>query len=419
MDERKRNLTRNKAIAGGMMVAAALLFVLARSHKGGAWDWLAAFSEAAMVGALADWFAVVALFRHPMGVPVPHTAIIPNKKNTIAESLADFIRDKFLATEALLFKLREFNPGDRLAAYLASPANADDLADILTRLLSDSLHFVEDDRVRKVLRTAIGDRVEKFDLAGSAGLLLDTLRAGNRHQAVLEDLLNRLATYLATPEAQDKLALALDAWINAEYPLLSRFIPNRDQFAKGAGEKIVKKINAFIQEINEDAGHDLRHRFDNVVSDFSDRLKHDATLRAAIDAIKRQAINNSQLSGYVRDLCGDLRNWLSNDLDRPDSAIRTRLAEAAIGLGNTLALNRDLIDSINEHIEALVSHHADRMRAGITSHIAGTVKQWDDEEFVNEIELSIGSDLQFIRMNGTLVGGCIGLLLHGVSLLLN
>src|ERR1035437_1148662 len=221
MDDRKRILARNKAIAGGMMIVAAVLFVIARSQKGsGIWEWVAAFSEAAMIGALADWFAVVALFRHPLGVPIPHTAIIPSKKDVIAESLANFIRDKFLATEALVLKMREMNPGMRLSAYLSSRKNADELAGILTRLISDSLDLVEDERVQKILRSAINDRVEKLDLSGSAGLLLDTLRRDNRHQVVMDDLLNRLALYLATPEAQDKLANTIDIWVTTEYPLL-------------------------------------------------------------------------------------------------------------------------------------------------------------------------------------------------------
>jgi len=419
MDERKHILARNKAIAGGMMVVAALLFVVARSQKGGGiWDWVAAFSEAAMVGALADWFAVVALFRHPLGVPIPHTAIIPNKKEAIAESLADFIRDKFLATETLVLKLHELNPGQRFAAYLASRKNADELAGILTRLFSDSLDFIEDDRVQKILRSAVGNRIDKFDLAGSAGLLLDTLRTDNRHQVVLDDLLNRLALYLATAEAQEKLANTIDTWVSTEYPLLSKFIPNRDQFAKGAGEKIARKINGFIQEVNADSSHELRQRFDVKVTEFSTKLKYDPKLRAGIDAIKMEAVNNTHLSGYVQNLCGDLKTWLSNDLDRPHSSIRKKLSEAAVGLGGTLSKNRELIDSINEHLETLVRHYADSMRSGITRHVAGTVKQWEDADFVNEIELSIGSDLQFIRMNGTLVGGCIGLLLHCVTLLL-
>lgn len=419
MDVRRRTLARNKAIAGGLMMGAALLFVIARSHKGnGLWEWVAAFSEAAMVGALADWFAVVALFKHPLGVPIPHTAIIPNKKETIANSLAEFIRDKFLSTDALLLKVRDLNPAKRLSGYLMSQQHADELAVGLVRVLSESLGFIDDDRVRRILRTAIHDRAEKLDLATSAGQLLETLRKGNRHQVVLDDVLRRFSSWIATEEAQAKLANVVDNWLNTEYPLLSKFIPNRDQFAKGAGEKIAKKVNQFLQEVHEDSLHELRCGFDAAVADLIAKLRHDTALRARIDEIKREAINNEYLAAYVTGLVGDFKAWLIDDLDRTHSKIRKSMSEAAIGLGNSLSRNGELIDSVNERLEHIVVNYSDKLRVAVTKHVSGTVQQWEDADFVSEIELSIGSDLQFIRMNGTLVGGLIGLLLHTISLFL-
>ena len=419
MDERRRILTRNKTIAGALLVGAALLFVIARCQKGsGAWEWAAAFAEAAMVGALADWFAVVALFKHPLGVPIPHTAIIANKKETIAENLAQFIQDKFLATEVLVVKLRELNPAGHLSAYLTSRQNADGLARGVSRVISESLDFIDDERVQKILRAAMNDRIEKFDLATSAGLLLDTLRKESRHQVVLDELLQRLGAWLATDESQDKIAVAIDTWCDTEYPLLSKFIPNRAGFSRGAGEKIVKRVNEYLQAVNADPAHSLRHEFDNVVSDFSVKLKYDPAFRARVEGIKLEAINNQQLSDYARNLLGDLKSWLIDDLDRQHSKLQKKISEAAVGLGNTLSHSKELSDSINEHLETVVRSYGDGLRTGIAKHISGTVKEWKNEDFVNEIELSIGSDLQFIRMNGTLVGGVIGLLLHAVSLLL-
>jgi uncharacterized membrane-anchored protein YjiN (DUF445 family) len=419
MDERKLLLVRNKTIAVALLVGAALLFVVARCQKGGgAWEWVAAFAEAAMVGALADWFAVVALFKHPLGIPIPHTAIIANKKETIAENLAQFIQDKFLATEVLVAKLQELNPAGHLSAYLTSRPNADGLARGLTRVISESLDFIDDERVQKVLREAMNDRIEKFDLSTSAGLLLDTLRKESRHQVVLDEMLRRLGAWLSSAESQDKIALAIDSWCDTEYPLLSKFIPNRIGFAKGAGEKIVKRVNEYLQAVNADPAHELRHEFDNAVNDFSVKLKYDPAFRAKVEAIKLEAINNAQLSDYAKSLLGDFKSWLIEDLDRQHSKIQKKLSDAAIGLGNTLSRSKDLGDSINEHLEAIVRSYGDNLRTGIAKHISGTVKEWNNEDFVNEIELSIGSDLQFIRMNGTLVGGAIGLMLHAVSLLL-
>ncbi len=419
VDSRKRILARNKAIASGLMAVAAILFVVARTQKGhGAWEWVAAFSEAAMVGALADWFAVVALFRHPLGIPIPHTAIIKNKKDAIAGNLADFIRDKFLAPETLIGKLREQNPAERLTVYLMSRNNADELASGLTRVFSDSLGFLDDDRVQHILRTAISDRIENFDLSSSVGVLLDTLRNDNRHQIVLDEMLNRFAVWLSTPESQAKLANSIDTMVTKEYPLLSHFIPNRDQFSKGAGEKIVRRLNEYIQEINVDPAHELRQTFDDAVTGFIARLKTDRELRNKIEAIKLEAVQNPFLSEYVLNLIGDLKIWLNNDLKQPHSMIREKIAEAVSGLGRTLSRNHALQDSLNEHLEKMVTNYGDRLRTAIARHISETVQQWETDDYVAEIELSIGSDLQFIRMNGTLVGGVIGLLLHAVALLL-
>jgi len=401
------------------MVGAAVLFVVARLQKGqGAWEWVAAFAEAAMVGALADWFAVVALFRHPLGVPIPHTAIIKNKKDAIAGNLAGFIRDKFLASDTLIAKLRAYNPAEHLALYLMSRDNADNLARGASRVLADSLDFIHDERVLQLLRDALNSRIDSFDVATSAGSILDTLRNGNRHQAVLDDLLGRCAAWLESEEAQIKLAKAIEDMAAKEYPLLMAFMPNKDQFARGAGEKIVRRINAYLQEVNADPAHEVRYRFDTAVTGFIARLKGDPELRGTVEAIKRDVLHNSAITDYVRGLGDDLKRWLESDLSRPDSRVQGRIAAVIAGLGAALTTNQGLKDSLNEHLEALVLRYGDTLRTAIAGHISGTMQQWESDDYTDEIELSIGSDLQFIRMNGTLVGGVIGLLLHAVSLLL-
>ncbi|MDA8429111.1 MAG: DUF445 domain-containing protein [Geobacteraceae bacterium] len=419
MDNRKRILIRNKAIATGLMLGAALLFVVARSQKGhGAWEWLAAFAEAAMVGALADWFAVVALFRHPLGVPIPHTAIIKNKKDAIAGNLASFIRDKFLASDTLIAKLREYNPAEHLAVYLMSRDHAIGLAKGLTRVCADSLDFIDDERVQGLLRAALSNRIDRFDVSTSAGQILDALRKDNRHQIVLDDLLQRAASWLASEEAQTKLARAIEDMAAKEYPLLMAFMPNKDQFARGAGEKIVKRINTYIQEVNADPAHEVRYRFDTAVTGFTARLKTDPVLRGKVEAIKQEVVHNQAITGYALSIGSDLKSWLSKDLQQPDSQVQGKLAAAVAGLGTTLAHNGGLKESLNEHLESLLLYYGDTLRTAIAGHISGTVQQWESDDYVNEIELSIGSDLQFIRMNGTLVGGVIGLLLHAIALLL-
>lgn len=419
MDNRKRILIRNKSIATGFMIGAAILFVVARLRGGhGVWEWIAAFAEAAMVGALADWFAVVALFRHPLGVPIPHTAIIKNKKDTIAGNLADFIRDKFLASDTLIARLREYNPAEHLATYLMSKDNAAGVARGMTRLCADSLDFIDDERVQHLLRTALNNRIDTLDCASSAGVILDTLRKDNRHQIVLDDLLKRFAGWLSSDEAQARLAGSIDDMCSKEYPLLSAFIPNRDQFSKGVGEKVARRINEFIQEVNADPAHEIRYRFDTAVTGFVARLKSDPALRTRIETIKREVAHNQSIADYAKSIGIDLKNWLDNDLQQPQSQVQEKISAAVAGLGSTLSQNRGLKDSLNEHLETVVLHYGDTLRTAIAGHISGTMQQWESDDYTNEIELSIGSDLQFIRMNGTLVGGVIGLLLHAISLLL-
>lgn len=418
LDTKRRVLRRNKTIACGLMIAAAVMFIIARCQNGaGYWEWIAAFSEAAMIGALADWFAVVALFKHPLGVPIPHTAIIPNKKNTIADSLAEFIRDKFLATDALIAKLRGLNPAERLSGYLSSEKNAASVASGVSRVLVDSFDFIDDNRVRKVIHGALNNRIEKIDLATTTARIIDFLRKENRHQGVLDEVLRRLAGWLELPESQNKIATAIDKWVNNEYPLLSRMIPNRDVFMQGAGAKIAKRLNDFIQEVNADPNHELRIRFNETLGEFTEKLQHDEELRNRIETIKQEIMANPALAEYITSIWSDLKNWLLEDLKTGNSKVREKISQAATVLGRTLAKSTDLKDSINEHLESMVRNNADDLRMGFARHVSGTIRQWNDEDFVSEIELSIGSDLQFIRMNGTLVGGMIGVIIHAVGLL--
>jgi uncharacterized membrane-anchored protein YjiN (DUF445 family) len=351
-------------------------------------------------------------------VPIPHTAIIRNKKDAIAGNLAGFIRDKFLASDTLIAKLRAYNPAEHLAEYLMSRENAAGLAKGLTRLCADSLDFIDDERVQRFLRAALSSRIDSFDCATSAGQVLDALRTDNRHQAVLDDLLQRCAAWLAGEEAQAKLARAIEDMAAKEYPLLMAFMPNKDQFARGAGEKIVKRINAYIQEVNADPAHEVRYRFDTAVTGFIARLKTDGALRTKVEAIKRDVVHNQAISDYALGIASDLKGWLKSDLQQTQSQVQEKIGLAVAGLGTTLANNQGLKESLNEHLETLVRHYGDTLRTAIAGHISGTMQQWESDDYTDEIELSIGSDLQFIRMNGTLVGGVIGLLLHAVSLLL-
>jgi uncharacterized membrane-anchored protein YjiN (DUF445 family) len=196
-------------------------------------------------------------------------------------------------------------------------------------------------------------------------------------------------------------------------------MPNKDQFARGAGEKIVTRINAYIQQVNADPSHELRHRFDTAVTGFIARLKNDPELRSKVEGIKQEVLHNQAITDYARNIGNDLKSWLQHDLQQPDSRLQQKITAAVAGVGATLSSNQGLKDSLNEYLEKLVLRYGDTLRTAVAGHISGTVQAWESDDYSNEIELSIGSDLQFIRMNGTLVGGVIGLLLHAIALLLS
>ncbi|MEZ2350994.1 DUF445 domain-containing protein [Caballeronia sp. RCC_10] len=415
-------LKRMKWFAAGLLVAAGALFALAKSqHDAGAWAWVSAFAEAAMVGALADWFAVVALFRHPLGVPVPHTAILPANKARVADNLAVFVRDRFLGTDALVERVNAFDPASRLSAWLAEPKNADLLGRKAVTAVGQLLSFVDDERVRATLHEAIRRRAEAFDLSAAAGNLLSTLTADRRHQLLLDEGLKQMAAWLDKPEVQEMLAARIVAVAGEEYPKLVGMLGFVGLDAADLGNKfaagLVRGANQWLHDVTSDPEHERRKAFDAAVERFVERLKSDPAFKERIDLHKREWLDKPELRGYVDGLWDEFTAWLGADLQRADSALHVKVVQVASGFAQSLGGDPALRESINEHMRDALKALAPELREGIAKHIAATVKQWDDATLVRDVELNIGRDLQFIRVNGTLVGGAVGLLIHAVTLL--
>jgi uncharacterized membrane-anchored protein YjiN (DUF445 family) len=420
--DKTRHLQQMKLFNTGLLLAVTLLFVVARlQHDGAIWGWLAAFAEAAMIGALADWFAVVALFRHPLGLPIPHTAIIPRNKARIADNLAVFIRDKFLATETLVAKLRAFDPAHKLAAWLAQRDNADLLAGKLVDIVINGLDFIDDVRVQAVLRETLHQRLQQIDVGKVASQLLGMLTEGQRHQALLNSALRKLAALLDEPDMQQSLATVIIEISGREYPKLLKMlglVADTDEFSLKIANSLVGSINRWLHDISDDPDHPRRQQFDVVVDDFLANMQHDPAYRQKIEQWKQQLLAAPVVAEYIGGLWLQLKDWLRQDLRNDDSRLRQKLTAGASHFGQWLAANPPLRDSINDHIAGAARGWALELRETISSHIASTVKQWEDSELVRELELSVGSDLQYIRVNGTLVGGLIGILLHALALVL-
>ena len=419
---KQQQLTRMKRTATALLVIVTVMFVLAQSQHGqGVWGWIAAFAEAAMIGALADWFAVVALFKHPLGLPIPHTAIIPRNKLRIADNLAIFVRDKFLGTETLVSKIRTFDPAAQIANWLSVPANAAVLSEKMRVMILDGLEFIDDARVQGALHGALSKRLDQMNLGETAGNLLTLLTEDNRHQLLLNQALKKIATSLDDPDAQKTLAKMILEVAGREYPSLLQMlgmIADTNEFSQKIAASLVANINQWLHDIADDPHHPRRNQFDEVVNEFLVRMKTDPVFHQKINDWKHNMVNSPEVITYIHGLWGQLKSWLRNDMSRDDSIFRSKITEGVQNFGGWLSANPDLRDSINDHMADAARSLASDLRDTIATHIATTVKQWDDSELVRELELSVGSDLQFIRMNGTIVGGLIGVVLHAVVMML-
>ena len=403
-----------KRIALGLLLGAAALYIGAtwgqRAHPHATWGWLAAFAEAAMVGAIADWFAVVALFRHPLGLPIPHTAIVPRNKARIGRNLARFICDHFLATPQVLAKLEAFDPARRLAQWLAEPARAAQLGTHAVSVLRYGLSAFDDERVRAFLARAAGAGIAQVDLSRLSGQVLEALTADGRHQELLNDMLGQVSRLLDDEALQEQLTEAIAQEVKA-----LRYVGLDQVAARLATRKIVAAVARTLGETAADPAHPLRRRFDDFMHRFVDRLQHDEAFVARGERLRAELLAHPALGAYLQGLWDQLRAWLDDDLAKEDSSVRRRVAALAATLGERLAADAAMQRWINEQILEAAPAAIERYREDIRRYIEERVAGWDTAELTDEVERNIGRDLQFIRINGTVVGGLVGLVIHAMT----
>jgi len=414
--DKEAELKRSKARATALLAVSALVFVVT------AWlppsfgvNWVKAIAEAAMVGALADWFAVVALFRR---VPIPvlsrHTAIIPAHKDEIADNLAAFVKERFLDDASLVGLIRQHDPAQRVTEWLASPANAERLGGYAVRLMSGALDVMEDARIQGFVREAVRAAIGKVDWSRSAGMVLESLTRDGRHQELLDAGIEQLIALLRQPQTQAFIAARIVEWLKREHPLKEKVLPSEWIGANGS-ELIASAVKSVLDQIGNDREHTLRRRFDEAAGRLIERLKHDPAFLAKAEEIKRYVQDDDTLNTYVGQLWSELRGWLKRDLDSADSLLRARTVEAAGWLGRALADDPALRASLNAQLEDAARGMAPDFSEFLTRHIRDTVRNWKAAEMARVIELNIGKDLQRIRINGTVVGGMVGCVLYLLS----
>ncbi|MGZ8320404.1 MAG: DUF445 domain-containing protein [Telluria sp.] len=413
---KEAELRKAKRLALMFLFGAAALFVLTLFLPRVWWaELLAAFSEAAMVGAMADWFAVVALFRR---VPIPfvsrHTEIIPKNQEKIADNLAVFVRDKFLDTESLVGLIRRHDPAGKVAEWMALPRHAEQLGSYLVKLASGMLDFIEDEPVRNFITRAIRSALGSVDLSQSAAVVLEALTRDGRHQALLDAGIGQLATLMSSEETQGYIADGIVNWMKDSYPLTEKVLPSEWIGRKGA-EVAVATANRIINDIHHDPQHPVRVNFSRFTAEFIERLKTDPAFLEKGEEIRRKLLDDESLNAYLGALWDDLRDWLRKDLHSEQSVLHQRVVAAGQWVGRALSDDARLRQSLNDHIEAAARSAGPEFAEFLTRHIADTVKNWDSREMSEQIELNIGKDLQFVRINGTIVGGLIGVALYLVS----
>ncbi|WP_410009403.1 DUF445 domain-containing protein [Pantoea agglomerans] len=414
--DKQHELKRTKRLALLLLLLAAITFIVTLFLPPGFWvSGVKAIAEAAMVGALADWFAVVALFRR---VPVPfisrHTAIIPRNKDRIGENLGRFVQEKFLDTDSLLNLIRRHDPSNLLAQWLNAPGNADRIGRHLLQVMRGFLDLTDDARIQTFMRRAVHRAIDKVDLSQTSALLLESLTKNNRHQALLDAAIEQLLKLLHKPSTREFIAMQLVRWLKREHPIKAKMLPT-EWLGEHSAELVANAVDSLLDDVALDQGHELRLGFNRAVDKLIVKLQNDPEMAERAEEIKGWLKEDASFNRYIGELWNDMRNWLKADLSSDDSRVQEKVRGAALWLGETLAADPALRDSMNQHLEQAARSIAPEFAGFLTRHISDTVKSWDARDMSQQIELNIGKDLQFIRINGTLVGGTIGLILYLLS----
>lgn len=368
--------------------------------------------EAAMVGAIADWIAVAALFG-----PIPlvsESDLIARQKDAIGDELADFVKDKFLDPESLAALIRKHDLAQGVAEWLAGEENAQRLAAFLGRTVAGALQLLEAERVQHLMKDAARALVGRIDMSRAASEVLETLTADGRHQQLLDQLVAKMLEACSRRSTREAIAQKIVDWLRTEHRVKQMVLPTEWIGDKGS-EIIADNLGDYLEEVRSDPSHPLRSAFDEQVRRLVRRLQQDPLMQRKAEEIKAWLLHDEALGRYASQLWGTLSGWMRRDLDQPDSALQRNLAAAARWLGRELANDPELRRTLNVQLEAAARGAAPDFADFLTRHIRETVHHWDAREMVHQVELALGARLQKIRLNGTVMGFFVGLVLFLVG----
>jgi uncharacterized membrane-anchored protein YjiN (DUF445 family) len=407
--QRRVALRRMKMVALGFLLGATGVFLACRWGQAhgftAVWvGYVGAAAEAGMVGALADWFAVTALFKHPLGIPIPHTAIIKRKKDQLGEGLGTFVRENFLSPAVVETKLRDAQVPSRLGKWLSDASHAKRVAGETATVLRVLVELLRDEDVQQVIDRMIVRRIAEPQWGPPAGRVLATLLAENRQEALIQLLADRAFQWsLNAGEIIQRV-------VERDSPSWSpRFIDHL------VGDRIHRELMDFTDKVRRNPDHELRRSATRFLFEFADDLQHDPDTIARADAVKEQLMARDEIANAAATAWKTLKRLVLEGVDDPSSALRSRIADTVVRIGESLRDDADLRDKVDNWMVRAAQHLVSEYGVEITAIITETIERWDAEEASRRIELHVGRDLQFIRINGTVVGALAGLVIYAVA----
>ncbi|QTV06832.1 DUF445 domain-containing protein [Faecalibacter bovis] len=405
--EKKQSLVKHKSIATGLFVLMALLYAaMVYLSKQSEAEWIGyveAFSEAAMVGALADWFAVTALFRYPLGLKIPHTNLIERSKNSIGDNLGSFVTNNFLTSTNIRPYIEKLDVVKFVADWLNKKTNQEVLQEEIIGFVKKVVKDLDDKEVVDFLSLKGDEILKQFDLKELASTAVTYLVEKDKHSEILDVILPKAKAYI---EESDVL---IEDKINEKHPVISFFAGKK--ISKG----VVNGVISFIEEIEQDQEHPIRKNIQNSLLNIANKAKSDPYWEQKINAMRDEFVTPERIVEYATDLWQSIKENLTESFDQEDSTLQKYIHKNIEKLSNNLNDNEDLVHKINGWIRHFLYRMILRNVTEVEDLISTTVGDWEGKELSDKLELEVGKDLQFIRINGTIVGGIVGLIIYAIT----
>lgn len=398
-------------LALGFLLGAAVVFIVTRrmeSPDAPAWvGYARAAAEAGMVGGIADWFAVTALFRHPLGIPVPHTAIIPKRKDAIAASLSDFVGDNFLNEEVVREKISNAHIAQRVGTWLSETENAETITNELSTAVTWVTSLGDDDKIAEFIEDTFRRIAHDFDVSVPVATIIDSIVENQAHVPAIDLLADAIEHHLLSDPQR------AHGWFDAQLPQwLPGFVNDR------AGEWIYDRLIKWVDEVRTDQGHPLRLWLERGLEDLSHQLRTNPEFQARLNAVKMQLVDRAEIRHTISDLWLTAKRTLYTDAQDPQSPLRRKSVELLVSIGERLTQDAQVRTTLDTALENVAAHMVNSYRDEIAGIITDTIARWDAGDTSRKIELQVGKDLQYIRVNGTVVGALAGVVIYSVGQLI-